>query len=157
MLPAAMSRKREKARAKAKADRSDRKAPVVTDVEAIEIDLDFDDVPSVNAMRRSPRVPVDAKVEISGLFGNEPREDRLADASVQGVFVETAHPYDVGDPVVLHLPLEDGKKLRVSGRVRWVTPFGGLRDARPGMGIELVGVVGETKQALNAMLRRRAR
>ena len=53
--------------------------------------------------------------------------------------------------------LEDGKRVRISGRVRWVTPFGGLKDARAGMGIELVGVVGDVKDAIGALLRKRAR
>jgi hypothetical protein len=131
----------------------------VEDVEAIEIDLDADDdVPTVNASRRAPRIAVDEHVTISGFFGNGERADRLRDASTQGVFVETAHPLDVGDPVVLHLPLGDeNKTLRLSGRVRWVSAFGSLKDARAGMGIELVGMSGEQKEALGALLRRRTR
>ncbi|HEY4223889.1 MAG TPA: PilZ domain-containing protein [Myxococcota bacterium] len=139
----------------------------VEDVEAIEIDLDFDDedVPQAQASRRAPRVPIDERVELSGFFGDASgagvgraaRDDRLADISLGGVFVETSAVMDVGDPVVLHLPLADGKKLRVSGRVRWVTPFGGLKDARPGMGIELVGLGGDAREALSALLRSRQR
>ena len=131
--------------------------PSVEDIEAIEIDLDADDEEISKAQRRAPRVPLNARVEISGFFSvdgaADTHEDTLVDASLQGVFVQTAQLLDVGDPVVLHLPLEDGKRLRVAGRVRWVTPFGGLKDARPGMGIELVGLAAEAKDTLSALLK----
>ena len=126
-------------------------------IEAIEIDLtSFDDGdPASN--RRSERIPMSEKVAIRGFFGGGEGEHRLVNASLHGVFVETAMLLDVGDPVELALPLDDGKTLKLNGRVRWVTPFGGLKDARPGMGIELVGVEGEKKDALSALLYRRSR
>ena len=133
--------------------------PVVEEIEAIEIDLDAadDDAPKYNVSRRAPRIAVDERVQLSGFFGVGDREDRLVDASLHGVFIETADPFEIGDPVVIHIPIEGDRKLRVSGRVRWVTPFGGLKDARAGMGVELVAVGGEAKEALAAMLRRRSR
>lgn len=139
-------------------DGIDRSAPI-EDIEAIEIDLDADDGDDdvfAKAQRRAPRIRVNERVEISGFFSvagaESTREDLLVDASPQGVFVETAQLLDVGDPVVLHLPLAEGKRLRISGRVRWVTPFGGLRDARPGMGIELVSVAADTRIVLDELL-----
>lgn len=120
-------------------------------VDGIEVDIDATDI----GARQSERVALNERVEIRGFFGK--REDKLRDASLHGVFVETAHLLEVGDPVHLSLPLENGRRLKVSGRVRWVTPFGGLRDARPGMGIELVGMRADTKQQLSALLYRRSR
>jgi len=128
--------------------------PPVESVDAMEIGLESSgSAGAKDSGRRSERVPFEGKVELRGYFaGGKPRHDRVKDVSVQGVFVETAHLLEVGDPVVLSFPLETGKKLHISGRVRWVTPFGGLKDARPGMGIELVGMEGNAKDALRALL-----
>ncbi len=62
------------------------------------------------------------------------------DASPSGVFLETTHLLDVGDPVILTFPIEGGPRMVVHGRVRWVTPFGRMDDPTPGMGIEFVGL-----------------
>jgi hypothetical protein len=132
---------------------------LIDDVEAIDIDLtsltSAEGAP-VSA-RRAERVLLEDRVELRGFFEDGAREDRIRDASLHGVFVETARVLEVGDPVVLAFTLDDGKRLRVSGRVRWVTPFGGLRDARPGMGIELVGVAAAARDLLGAHLSRRRR
>lgn len=129
------------------------------DVEAIEVDISsFEDAPMLSASsRRSERVNLEEKVEIRGAFGSEGLDHTVRDASLQGVFVETAHLLEVGDPVSLSFPLEDGGRLKVSGRVRWVTPFGGLKDARPGMGIELVALAPGARETLSSLLHRRAR
>lgn len=124
--------------------------------DAIEIDLASDEGGPAST-RRAERIRLDEEVEIRGLFGDGMRADRVRDASLNGVFVETAHPLEVGDPVTLGFHLDDGKTLRVTGRVRWVTPFGGIRDATPGMGIELVGLGGEARTALGALLTRKKR
>lgn len=101
--------------------------------------------------RRQARVPVTEHVEVSGFFGVQGGQ-RVADVSVGGVFVETPHVLEVGDPVLLTFPDRAGK-LRVSGRVRWVSPFGGVNDARAGMGIELVGVSDVERMRIFDLLR----
>ena len=129
------------------------------DVEAIEVDIssfEDGDVAMAATSRRSERVTLAEKVEIRGAFGSE-GDHTVRDASLHGVFVETAHLLEVGDPVSLSFPLEDGGRLKVSGRVRWVTPFGGLKDARPGMGIELVALPPDAQSTLSSLLYRRAR
>ena len=132
------------------------------DVEAIEVDIssfaeaELADAPA-SSSRRSERVNLSERVEIRGAFGGEGMQHTVRDASLNGVFVETAYLLEVGDPVALSFPLEDGGRLKVSGRVRWVTPFGGLKDARPGMGIELVALAPEVSQMLSKLLQRRAR
>ena len=88
-----------------------------------------------------------------GFFGLE--RQRLANASLTGVFIETASPLEVGDAVEIAFPRPGGRKLKVQGRVRWVTPFGGLNDARPGMGVELFGVDAEKRELLAELISRR--
>lgn len=103
--------------------------------------------------RRTARIPVSATVEVRGVFGLE--EQRLSNASLTGVFIETASPLDVGDAVEIAFPRPGGRKLKVQGRVRWVTPFGGLKDARPGMGVELFGVDADKREVLAELISRR--
>lgn len=110
------------------------------------------EAPLAYTARRAQRISVDGRVELRGFFAHGAREERVVDASPYGVFVETAAVLEVGDPIVLSLALGETKRLRVSGRVRWVTPFGRLDDARPGMGIELVGLSAEAGRELHAQL-----
>lgn len=142
------------------------------DVEAIEVDISsFEDEPGSSppafttsapsattaTPRRAERVSLAEKVEIRGAFGSEGMDHTVRDASLHGVFVETAYLLEVGDAVALSFRLEDGGHLKVTGRVRWVTPFGGLKDARPGMGIELVALAPDARETLSSLLYRRAR
>ena len=139
----------------------------LVDIEAIEVDISSFDLAFDEPMqqpdgaargsrrgRRAERMPVEEKVEISGAFGLG-MDHTVRDASLHGLFVETAYLLEVGDPVALTLPLLEGGRLKVSGRVRWVTPFGGLNDARAGMGIELVSLVPAARRALSSLLQRR--
>jgi hypothetical protein len=143
-------------------------AEELSDIDAIEVDIaSFEDgdidveVEIVDAaLRRSERVHLEEKVEIRGLFGGlhgSASDLTVRDASLHGVFVETAYLLEVGDPVSILFPLDEGGRLKVQGRVRWVTPFGGLKDARPGMGIELVSMDADARSALSALLYKRAR
>jgi hypothetical protein len=136
----------------------------IADIDAIEVDIasfedgDIDvdvDVADLVAQRRSERVHLDEKVEIRGVFGGGAGDLTVRDASLHGVFVETAYLLEVGDPVSIMFPVEGGGRLTVSGRVRWVTPFGSLRDARPGMGIELTTLGASARDALGALLYKR--
>lgn len=137
----------------------------IADIDAIEVDiasfedevsLDVEvDVADLAAQRRSERVHLDEKVEIRGVFGGGVGDLTVRDASLHGVFVETAYLLEVGDPVSILFPVEGGGRLKVSGRVRWVTPFGSLRDARPGMGIELTALGAAARDALSAILYKR--
>lgn len=134
-------------------------------IDAIEVDIasfedgdhvDVDvDVADLVAQRRSERVHLDEKVEIRGVFGGAAGDLTVRDASLHGVFVETAYLLEVGDAVSIMFPVEGGGRLTVSGRVRWVTPFGSLREARPGMGIELTTLGGSARDALSALLYKR--
>lgn len=107
--------------------------------------------------RKGERIPVMHTVDVRGVFtGAVLAADgapKTRDVSAGGVFVETAHLLEVGDPVVLSFPLADGKRLVVNGRVRWVTPFGRLEDAVPGMGIEFVGLDQHKAERLESVLR----
>lgn len=106
--------------------------------------------------RKGERVAVVHTVDVRGVFtGTVSAADgapKTRDLSAGGVFVETAHLLEIGDPVVLSFPLDDGKRLIVNGRVRWVTPFGRIDDPVPGMGIEFVGVDPHKLERLEAVL-----
>ncbi|MDP2341337.1 MAG: PilZ domain-containing protein [Deltaproteobacteria bacterium] len=97
---------------------------------------------------------VDVRGVFAGPIGSEGGATRAKDVSSGGVFVETAHLLEVGDPVVLSFPGDDGKRVVVSGRVRWVTPFGRVDDPTPGMGIEFVGVDKNKRAKLDSLLSR---
>lgn len=107
--------------------------------------------------RKGDRIAAVHTVDVRGVFtGTVLAADgapRTRDISAGGVFVETAHLLEVGDPVVLSFPQNDGKRLVVNGRVRWVTPFGRLEDPVPGMGIEFVGLDQHKLERLEAVLR----
>ena len=102
---------------------------------------------------RSPRFQV--KLQIVYDDGNAFMSGPVVDISESGVFIETASPLEVGDAVEIAFPRPGGRKLKVQGRVRWVTPFGGLKDARPGMGVELFGVDAEKRELLADLISRR--
>lgn len=135
----------------------------IADIDAIEVDIasfeDGDeidvDVNDLVAQRRSERVHVEEKVEIRGVFGGCADGITVRDASLHGVFVETAYLLEVGDPVSIIFPVNGGGRLTVNGRVRWVSPFGSLRHARPGMGIELTALGAATRDALSELLCKR--
>jgi hypothetical protein len=107
--------------------------------------------------RVTERVQWQGVVDVRGVFAGAMAGDgttRAKDVSSGGVFVETARLLEVGDPVVLSFPGDDGKRVVVSGRVRWVTPFGRVDDPTPGMGIEFVGVDKHKRAKLDSLLSR---
>jgi uncharacterized protein (TIGR02266 family) len=129
--------------------------PVSDDGISIEIGL------GDNGGRKLDRVMARHTVGVRGVFSGEVLGEDGApltkDISAGGVFIETAHLLEVGDPVVLSFPLDDGKTLVVNGRVRWVTPFGNVDDPTPGMGVEFVGVDAQKRDRIQAILARPAR
>lgn len=136
------------------ADAAEHTEPVPVEfIDAIDVDLTSLDDEAPVGPRRTQRVPVSETVEVRGFFGLV--QHRLANASLTGVFIETASPLDVGDAVEIGFARPDGRKVKVQGRVRWVTPFGGLHDARPGMGVELVGIDPEKRDLLAEIISRR--
>lgn len=116
--------------------------------------------------RKLERVPWQGTVDVRGVFAGPVAGDlingggapKASNVSSGGVFVETAHLLEVGDPVVLSFPTDPtgqgGARLVVSGRVRWVTPFGRVDDPTPGMGIEFVGVDKTKRDKIDALLSR---
>ena len=97
---------------------------------------------------------VDVRGVFAGPIGGADGATRASNVSSGGVFVETAHLLEVDDPVVLSFPGDDGKRVVISGRVRWVTPFGRVDDPTPGMGIEFVGVDKTKRDKIDALLSR---
>ena len=97
--------------------------------------------------------PRRASHRIASYRADDRRRGRPASGSVSFGRPVTSGP---PKPAVVIAPI-DGRKVKVFGRVRWVTPFGGLRDASPGMGVELVGTAADKREVLGALLARRAR
>ena len=130
---------------------------VLEETEELQIELSDDGSPSAGG-RRLERVPWSGNVDVRGVFsgpiGGVDGAPRAGNVSAGGVFVETAHLLEVGDPVVLSFPGDGGARLVVSGRVRWVTPFGRVDDPTPGMGIEFVGLDAQKRERIEALLLR---
>lgn len=64
-----------------------------------------------------------------------------------GLFVPTAHHYDLGDEVVLLVTLVEAKeRLSVAGRVAWVTPVG-AGSRTPGVGVHFASSGGDGEVA----------
>ena len=135
-------------------------APPTTDGDGLSISVEMSSGEGGGG-RKLDRVPVKHTVGVRGVFSGEVRGEAGApstkDISAGGVFIETAHLLEVGDPVVLSFPIEDGKTLVVNGRVRWVTPFGNVDDPTPGMGVEFVGVDAQKRERIQAILARPSR
>lgn len=102
--------------------------------------------------QRDPRVPWKETVRVSSVFSGLPIDGTAQNLSPGGIFVETADVLEEGDPVLLAFPGAGGQALNISGRVRWVTPFGDLSDARAGMGIEFVGLDARKRDRLERIL-----
>ena len=132
-------------------------APRTPDAGGVSVELTSREGEPVGPSGRSrDRTPFRHLVDVRGVFTGEVEgadgAPRTKDLSHGGVFVETAHLLEVGDPVVLSFPLRDGKRVVVNGRVRWVTPFGRMEDPTPGMGIEFVGLDAEKQAKLQRVL-----
>ncbi len=134
-------------------------APPHTDGDGVSISVEMSSGEGGSG-RKLDRVPAKHTVGVRGVFSGEVAgvdgAPSTKDISAGGVFIETAHLLEVGDPVVLSFPLDDGKTLVVNGRVRWVTPFGNVDDPTPGMGVEFVCVDAQKRERIQAMLRPRA-
>lgn len=104
--------------------------------------------------RQIERKPWTARVQLFAAFSPTLSAARTSNLSGGGVFVETPVLLDVGDPVLLTFEDKGGLALKVSGRVRWATPFGSLDDPRPGMGIEFTGLDAERRRRVEALFER---
>jgi len=104
--------------------------------------------------RKEERRAFQEHVQVRSVFSGTATTTRTVNLSGGGVFVETTAVLEVGDPVMLSFAMTDGGTLTVSGRVRWVTPFGGVDDAVPGMGISFVGLDEAKRHRLERMLKR---
>ncbi len=57
-----------------------------------------------------------------------------------GFFIPTMNSYSLGDRVVVDLTLPGlADKLRIEGKVVWITPRNALHHVLPGIGIQFVG------------------
>jgi len=96
-------------------------------------------------VRRDPRVPCDIAVDVE-LDGRR-RRGRLVDLSVRGAFVALMGPPAPSSLAVLHFTLEE-RAWAAAGRVVWRTGPNTAAWREPGMGLELVAVEADLRQAL---------
>ena len=58
------------------------------------------------------------------------------DISVDGMFIRTESPPEVGQKITIKFPMDDGKKIKVSAHVVWVNMSGAQKDY--GMGVKFI-------------------
>lgn len=160
---AANAKNRAKKRATKAAKRSRKKAAPVDvrkeeagprdDLPSRDLRVEVSQAPGAGA-RRANRKPWTARVALLGSFTSSLNVARTTNLSAGGVFVETPLLLEVGDPVVLTFQEAAGEALKVSGRVRWATPFGTLDDPCPGMGIEFTGLDTARRRRVEALFER---
>lgn len=102
--------------------------------------------------RDAQRIPASLRVEYRNAGRVE--VELAADISVSGAFVRTSSPLDVGDPILLTFDLPDQRfPLQIAARVKWVTPFGDARSARPGMGVQFSAISERKRSQLESLIR----
>ncbi|MEW5849670.1 MAG: PilZ domain-containing protein [Myxococcota bacterium] len=103
--------------------------------------------------RKSDRYPFRVTVEYTAV-GRSSSE--LADnLSEKGLFIHTANPLEVGDPVMINFAVPDATfPLTFPARVKWVTAFGSLNNATPGMGLEFTALDDKKRRALESIISR---
>ena len=118
--------------------------------------------------RRHPRIQASLPVRISTI---EPERDpwtgrpffrasqeKCANVSRGGAFVQTSEPLPPGRRVLLELRLPNGAPLEAIGRIAWtkrvMTPD--ERNQEAGIGIEFLGGVAEHFSALEEFINRQA-
>ena len=84
--------------------------------------------------RVSKRVPIKFKVDC--LHENNYLISFSKDLSVQGMFIQTESPPEVGQKITLQFPLDSRSKQEVSARVVWVNTSESEQDV--GMGVKFI-------------------
>lgn len=97
--------------------------------------------------RMAPRTPVSLNVQIQA--GERSLETCAKDISKNGIYVKSRNSLELGAAVELCLPLPDGRKLAVLGKVKRVQ-----KGAEEGMGIYFVHPESEGVQALQSLAAR---
>ena len=105
-------------------------------------------------LRQAERVPVDIEVdcrdESNFLLAS------IKNLSIQGIFVETRTPAELGTRLTLrfNLPIS-GNLISADGVVVWSNPYrDGAENLNPGMGVRFVDLSEEALQKLTDLVRR---
>lgn len=102
--------------------------------------------------RGAERIPASLRVEYRNAGRVE--VELAADISQGGAFVRTAAPLDVGDPILLTFDLPEQRfPLQLAARVKWVSPFGDARSAKPGMGVQFTAISERKRAQLESLIR----
>lgn len=105
--------------------------------------------------RQTDRAPFFAEIDVLAADTPTPRRLWGADVSETGIFLQTTHPYRVGDRVALRFDLDDNEVHVRAAEVMWVRPFEPISvDGRvPGVGLRFVTVDPPARAALRRLVR----
>ena len=105
--------------------------------------------------RQTDRAPFLAEIDVLAADTPAPRRLWGGDVSETGMFLQTTHPYRVGDRVALRFDLEDNEVHVRAAEVMWVRSFEPISvDGRiPGVGVRFVTLDPPARAALRRLVR----
>ncbi|MBI1945666.1 MAG: AMIN domain-containing protein [Deltaproteobacteria bacterium] len=108
--------------------------------------------------RQTDRAPFFAEIDVLAADTTAPRRLWGGDVSEAGMFVQTTHPYRVGDKVALRFDLDDAEVHVRAAEVMWVRPFEPISvDGKmPGIGLRFVMLDPPARAALRRLVRQAA-
>lgn len=108
--------------------------------------------------RQTDRAPFFAEIDVLAADTPAPRRLWGGDVSETGMFLQTTHPYRVGDRVALRFDLDDSEVHVRAAEVMWVRPFEPISvDGRmPGVGVRFVTLDPPARAALRRLVREEA-
>lgn len=113
---------------------------------------------STHNARQTDRAPFFTEIDVLSAGTPTPRRLWGADVSESGVFLQTTHPYRVGDRVALRFDVDEHEVHVRAAEVMWVRPFEPISvDGRlPGIGLRFITVDPPARAALRRLVRQAA-
>lgn len=113
---------------------------------------------ATHSARQTDRAPFFAEIDLLAADAVTPRRLWGGDVSEAGMFVQTTHPYRVGDKVALRFDLDDQEVHVRAAEVMWVRPFEPISvDGKmPGVGLRFVTLDPPARAALRRLVRQAA-
>lgn len=105
--------------------------------------------------RQTDRAPFFTEIDVLSAGALVPRRLWGADVSEAGMFLQTTHPFRVGDRVALRFDVDDHEVHVRAAEVMWVRPFEPISvDGRvPGIGLRFVTLDPPARAALRRLVR----
>lgn len=100
--------------------------------------------------RTSERAPFMAQIDVLAAGATAPRRVWGSDVSEGGIFLQTTHPFRVGDRVSLRFDVDEHEVHVRAAEVMWTRPFEPvtMRGQMPGAGLKFVALDSEDRAAL---------